>query len=86
MLMLFMILLGLVQFGRAVLMLTASGVSSEQTNTLIIGVLCLAVAELSRRQSRAEPEPELEVIPNRPHPLERPIKARPSVPALPTDK
>lgn len=79
-----MIGLGLVQIGRFIV----AGVNPEQTNTVIIGVLCFAVAEVIRRQNRAEGmgDEEKEVRPNRPHPLARPQRARPSVPALPSDK
>lgn len=69
MLMILMAVLGLIQLGRAALMLFTGVADSEQTNTFVLGIVCFAVAELSRRQSRQEPEPEKEVRPNRPHPL-----------------
>lgn len=81
MLMLIVGLMGIVQIVRAVIV--PGGVAID---TLVIGLLCLAVAEVIRRQNAAAPDEEKEVAPNRPHPLERPQRARPSVPALPSDK
>lgn len=87
MLMFFMAGLGLLQGVRAFL-LFATVRNSEPLDTLVTGVLCLAVAEVIRRQNRIVNmgDEEKEVTPNRAHPLAKPQRARPSVPALPADK
>lgn len=83
--MLFVLALALLQIGRAAIMYFADGTGID---TAVIGLLCLAVAEVIRRQNRAVGmgDEEKEVIPNRPHPLEKPQRARPSVQSLPSDK
>lgn len=86
--MFFMILVGLIQVGRAVVLSFSVRPAAMPIDTLVIALICFAIAEVIRRQNRAEGmgDEEKEVIPNRPHPLARPQRARPSVPALPSDK
>lgn len=86
--MFFLVFLGIVQIGRAFAIYYADRLTALPADTAVIGFLCLALAEVIRRQNRAEGmgDEEKEVVPNRPHPLARPHRARPSVPALPSDK
>jgi hypothetical protein len=67
MLMILMAVLGVIEIGRAIYGYLFDSVNT--LDTLVIGILCLAVAEVIRRHGSTAPDEEKAVVPNRSHPL-----------------